>query len=278
MISKILKRLGGFSLVEVVISTAILGMIVTAGLSLYLSQQKQWLIQEQIADMQQNVRVSMAELAMNARLAGCGDLPWGMVAVVLDDTDPDTLVIRHNPDECLANVGKNIHSNTIHTRDDPRCFEVGVRAYIWDFTGQWEWFTVQHVAWNEGQGWYEIHASENLQNNYKNKDNPRVLVFSELKYYIDNTTDASHPALMRSRDGFAPQVFAENIEDLQVAYIMRNGTITANPDTLQNVRALQIELRARTERQDPDWTDSDYGDGYRRRSLESQVGARNLGL
>ena len=278
MRSKILKRLGGFSLVEVVVSMAILGMIVTAGLSLYLSQQKQWVVQEQVADAQQNVRVAMDELTMNIRLAGCGDLPWGMLAMELMDTDPDTLILRHNPDECRVNVARNVHSNTVHVREDPRCFEEGVRAYIWDAAGHAEWLTVVHVAWNQGQGWYEIHGSNNFDHNYSKQDNPRVMVLQERKYYIDHTTDASHPALMRSEDGLPAQVFAENIEDFQAAYVMKNGTISTVPDTLQNVRALQIELRARTERQDSDWIDPDYEDGYRRRVLISQVDARNVGL
>lgn len=278
MRSRILKRLGGFSLVEVVISMAILGMIVAAGLSLYLNQQKQWLIQEQVADAQQNVRVAMDELVMNARLAGCGDLPWGMLAMELVDADPDTLILRHNPDECRVNVARNVQSNTVHIREDPRCFEVGVRAYIWDAAGNSEWLSVSHIAWNEGKGWYEVHASENYGHNYRKQDNPRVMVLQERKYFIDNTTDASHPAFMRAEDGLPAQVFAENIEDFQAAYVMKNGTTTTDPDTLQNVRALQIELRARTERQDPDWTDLDHEDGYRRRILRSQVDARNVGL
>jgi prepilin-type N-terminal cleavage/methylation domain-containing protein len=278
MRSKILKRLGGFSLVEVVISMAILGIIVGAGLSLYLSQQKQWLIQEQVADAQQNVRVTMDELVMNIRMAGCGDLPWGMLAMELVDADPDTLVIRHNPDECRANIARNVQSNTIHIREDPRCFEVGVRAYIWDYDGHVEWFTVGHIAWNEGKGWYEVHGSKNFAHVYKKQNNPRTMVLQERRYYIDHTTDGSHPVFMRAEDGLPAQVFAENIEDFQAAYVMKNGIVTTSPDTLHNVRALQLELRARTERQDPDWTDSDYGDGYRRRTLTTQVDARNLGL
>lgn len=278
MRSRTLKRSGGFSLVEVVVSTAILGMIVGASLSLYLMQQKQWLIQEQIVDMQQNVRVSMDELAMNVRLAGCGFFPWGLEAIELDDANPDTLIIRQNPDECRAVVGKNVYSNTVHTRDWPSCFLPGMRAYIWDAIGQAEWFTVDRVDTNQGQGWYEIHGIENFENVYKKKDNPRVMVFNELKYYIDQTTDVDHPALMRSINGFSAQVFAENVEDLQALYIMKDGTATSEPDSLDNVRALKIEVQARTERQDPNWTDTDYGDGYRRRALVSKVDARNLNL
>jgi hypothetical protein len=278
MRSKIPKRGGGFTLVEAMVSTIILGMIVASGLSLYLKQQKQWLIQEQIADMQQNVRVSMAELSVNTRMAACGNFPWGLEPIESVDSNPDTLILRRNPRDCGAVVGKNIHSNTVHTRDDPACFLPGSRVFIWDYIGQSEWFTVDRVDTNEGLGWYEIHAVENLVNVYQKKDNPRAMVMTEMKYHIDQTADADHPSLMRSIDGLPAQVFAENVEDLQVVYIMKNGSTTAQPDSLENVRALEIEIRARTDRQDPKWTDQDHGDGYRRRALVSQVDARNLGL
>jgi hypothetical protein len=275
---KIPRNVFGVTLVEMVMSMAILGMIVATGLSLYLKQHKQWLIQDQIADMQQSVRVSMAELSMHVRLAGCGFFPSGLEVMELDDTNPDTLMIRHNREDCHSVIGKDVHSNTVHTRDYPNCFLPGMRTYIWDATGQSEWFTVDRVDTNEGMGWYEIHASKNFKNVYDISNNPVVMVFEELRYYIDQTTDANHPAFMRSIDGLPAHVFAENVEDLQVAYIMKDGSTTTQADSLQNVRGLLIELQARTELQDPNWTDQDHGDGYRRRSLVSQIDARNLGI
>ena len=275
---KDMKNSAGFSLVEMVVATAILGIIITSALSLYLTQQKQWLIQEQVADMQQNVRVSMDELTRNLRMAGCGVLPAGLQPIELMDADPDTLILRQNLAECHITVGLNVQSNVIHTHDDPTCFVPGMRTFIWDDAGQGEWFTVEGVYTNEGSGWEEVHATENLENNYNKNDNPQVMVMTEVKYYIDQTTDQTHPTLMRSTNGLPAQAFAENIEDFQVVYLMKDGSTTSTPSSLDDVRVVQIELWARTARQDHDWTDEDYDDGYRRRTLKSYVDVRNLGI
>jgi hypothetical protein len=268
----------GFTLLEAIISTALVGVIAGAGLTLYVNQQKQYVIQEQVVDMQQNLRVSMEELSKNTRMAGCGIFPWGLEAFKVKDTNPDTVFIRTNPFDCMAVIGKNVLSNELHTRDHPRCFKNGVRAYIWDYIGQYEWFTVDQVDTNMGTGWHEIHATQNLVNHYNKKDNPRAMVFYEFKYYIDETSDPEHPALMRSINGYPVQVFAENVEDLEVHFIMNDASVTTNPSDLKDVNVIQIELRARTDRQDPDWSDVDFGDGYRRRTLVSKVDARNVGL
>ena len=269
----------GFTILEALISTTVMGIIIAAGLTLYLDQQKQWVVQEQIVDAQQNVRVAMDEISRNARMAGCGIFPWGLSPIESRDTNPDTLFLRSNPFDCVAAVGKNVLSNEIHTRDHPRCFADSTRAYIWDYIGQYEWFVICQVDTNMGQGWHEIHACENLVNFYNKKDNPRVMVFNEQKYYIDQTTDPDHPVLMRSINGYPAQVFAENIEDLQVRFILVDGSIANTPPAdLDDIKSLQFELRARTDRQDPVWTDADHGDGYRRRTLVSKVDARNLGL
>ncbi len=272
------RKTTGFTLVELMVATALLGMIVTAALSLYLNQQKQWVVQDQIADMQQNVRVAMDELVTKTRMAGCGFFPWGLAPIKSADANPDTFYIRHNPHDCLSAVGKNVLSNTIHTRGDPECFVPGMRAYIWDYVGQSEWFTVGWVDTNEGLGWYEVHSTENLDNLYKAKDNPRIMVFDEYKYYIDHTSDSGHPTLMRVINGLPAQVFAENVEDLQVTYIMNDGTTTSVPDDVLDIKTIHISLQTRTERQDAEWTDQVHGDGYRRRTLASKIDARNLGL
>ncbi|MCK4271975.1 prepilin-type N-terminal cleavage/methylation domain-containing protein [bacterium] len=278
MKTKILKRSAGFSLVEMLVATAILGIIVSSALSLYLTQQKQWLIQEQVAEMQQNIRVSMDELTRNLRMAGCGNFPAGLDFILSDDTDPDSLTLRQSLSDCHVTLGKSTQSNTMHTHDDVGCFQTGLRAFIWDDTGQQEWFTVDHVDTNEGEGWYEIHSESNLTNVYDTDDDPQVMVMSEATYYVDQITDQGHPVLMRSTNGLPAQAFAEDIEDFQVVYLMKDGSTTSAPASLGDVRVVRIELRARTRRQDQEWTDDDFEDGYRRRTLTSWIDVRNMGI
>jgi hypothetical protein len=93
------------------------------------------------------------------------------------------------------------------------------------------------------------------------------------KYYIDNTTDSLHPKLMVVHSEPTPQVFAENIEDLQFYYSLANGVFTDTPPIGTIVREVNITLKARTDKKDLQFPGE-----YRRRILISNVKVRNLGL
>lgn len=60
----------GFTLVELMLTMAISGMIVAAIYSAYLSQQRTYLMQEQVAEMQQNIRAALDLLSREIRMAG----------------------------------------------------------------------------------------------------------------------------------------------------------------------------------------------------------------
>lgn len=73
MKNKILKRVNeqGFTLVEILVAIAI-SVIVMAGVySVYYSQQKSYMAQEQVAVMQQNLRAAMLFMEREIRMAGC---------------------------------------------------------------------------------------------------------------------------------------------------------------------------------------------------------------
>ena len=60
----------GFSLMEVLIAMVIAGIVMAAIYSVYYSQQKSYVAQEQIAAMQQNLRVAMYRMEREIRMAG----------------------------------------------------------------------------------------------------------------------------------------------------------------------------------------------------------------
>jgi len=96
---------------------------------------------------------------------------------------------------------------------------------------------------------------------------------SRLKYFIDYS-DSLHPNLMVQVIGQNPQVYSENIEDLQFRYKMKNGTVTDAPAISSNIREVEIFLSARSSKPDIDFPD----DPYRRRSYASKVNLRNLDI
>ncbi|MEA1867990.1 MAG: PilW family protein [Thermodesulfobacteriota bacterium] len=64
------SKSNGFTLVELLIAMAITGIVSAAIFSTFLSQQKSYLIQEQVAEMQQNLRAAMNMMVRDIRMAG----------------------------------------------------------------------------------------------------------------------------------------------------------------------------------------------------------------
>ena len=66
-----LKRNLGFTLIELLIAMAISAVVMTAVFSSYQSQQKSYVVQEEVADMQQRLRAAMFYMSNQIREAGC---------------------------------------------------------------------------------------------------------------------------------------------------------------------------------------------------------------
>jgi hypothetical protein len=77
-------------------------------------------------------------------------------------------------------------------------------------------------------------------------------------YYVDASTPST-PWLMRRWNGDTPEPFAENVESLTMSIL--------------SGRLLELSLVARANRSDSTIID---GDGYRRRTLSTQIRVRNL--
>jgi type IV pilus assembly protein PilW len=67
----ILTKKEGFTLPELLVVMVISGMVMAAMYSSYYSQQKSYVVQEQVAAMQQNLRVAIYYMEREIRMAGC---------------------------------------------------------------------------------------------------------------------------------------------------------------------------------------------------------------
>jgi len=286
-----IRRLGGFTIVELLVAAVMLSIISLAAFQFYGREHQVYSVQEEIVNAQQNARIALDELTVNVMSAGA-DLPAGFAPVISYNANPDTIVIRYNKNGCFITVGDHTQiqqARPIHTHDTVTCFDlyIGQQVYLVHLNPSpgepsGEWFTLTGTSYNNGNGWQEISHLENLQGEPKPGD--YVLVLEEAKYYIDSTssdTARAHPRLMKIRNGQAPQIYAEDIVDLQFVYIL-GGAV---PDTVDDIEAagrnardiqnVQIMVQSRTQKRDPHWpTDG----GYRLRTLTSEVHLRNLNL
>jgi len=262
----------GVTLTELLVTIVIVGLILTASFEVYLHQQKGWIIQSQVSDMQHNARVAIRESTHKIRMAGYM-LPNGIDAIVPKNTNPDTITITFRATElCSATIEHQMPQPSSELRCDGHdlsSFHDDEWGYIYDpNTRTGEFFYITKVQY----------ASSHIQHNTMDlsKAYPQgstVMKMEQIKYYIDNTTNPNLPCLMMQKVGQDPVIYASGIEDLQFVYTLADGGVSNEPPSPDLIREVQITLTARTEKKDLQFE----GD-YRRRVLSTKVSVRNLGL
>jgi hypothetical protein len=98
-----------------------------------------------------------------------------------------------------------------------------------------------------------------------------VYLVKAVSYYLG--ISGAKTVLRRNENtGGGGQPVADHIESLEFTYFDANGNVTSNPP---DIRMVKVAVTAKT-----NMADSEYkgGDGYRRRTLSSNIKARNMGL
>ena len=74
------KDIQGFTLIELLVAMVIAAIVMTSVYSVYYSQQRSYIIQEEVAAMHQNLRAAMSIMEREIRMAGCN--PTGNASTV----------------------------------------------------------------------------------------------------------------------------------------------------------------------------------------------------
>ena len=268
----LLKSDRGMTLIEVLIALLMTGILTAAMFKVYVNQHHAWLIQDRVIEMQQNARAAADELSRQLRMAGY-ELPNNLPPIVAYNTNPDTIVIHYQSAGCNAPIDKAMPQPSAELDctapgADVSCFYVGQEAYIFDpNVEKGEFFDISHVQITPGK----------IQHNTcpLSKCYPKgsvILALDRIKYYI-NRSDTLHPKLMVQLGSFPPQVYAEDIVDLQFTYMMKNGDVVDVPAIAKDVRAIGISIRSRTPEKDVEFTATP----YRFETYQSRVYLRNMG-
>ena len=266
-----LKAAKGFTIIELLIAMLLAGIVTAAAMGIYITQHKQWLVQDEVSDMQASIRASAVELSTQIRMAGY-NVPEGIPELEAYNTNPDTIVIIYDSAD-LENV--QIEHQMPLPSAELRCdghdltgLYDGDWVFIYDpgtMTG--EFFEVSHVQY----------AASHIQHNTMplSRCYPAgswILKLNRFKFYIDNS-DTSHPNLMVWAPGMGAQIYAENITNLNIQYVLSNGAIVDVPPVPDMVREVIIDIDGRTDK-----ADDEFEARYRTRSLTTRVMVRNLGL
>jgi prepilin-type N-terminal cleavage/methylation domain-containing protein len=273
MIMNKISNTRGFTLVEMLIAATISVIVISSALGVYLIQHKHLIVQDQISDMQQNIRASMQELSTKIRMAGY-NVPVGINALNAFNTNPDTIEIIYDSD-LLGEV--QIEHDMPQPSAELRCdghdltpLHDGDWVFIYDPNPPpiGEFFEITQVQYDAS---HIQHNTMSLLKAYP--AGSKIIKMNKIKYYVDNTTDPQHPRLMVKYVGQSPQIYADNVTDLQFRYLLSSGVVVDVPSLVNMVREVIIDITARTDKPDDEFITQ-----YRTRGLQTSVKVRNLAI
>jgi len=308
----------GFTIVELLIAMTISLVVMGAITYTFKSQQNSYIVQTQISSMQQNLRAAMYMLTRDIQMAGyytnldsdTYTMNWddldsdetirplthafdnrndgGGGDGIKDDTDVVVIIKAAESRQLTATEqasGDTVPASlrtlaTLDNLDSGKCAML-VRQDLLSA----DFFQVQ-----DDSGDMDLTIS--LDNTYSQGD--WIFRVDVIVYYIDD--DPNHPCLLRKNLGSneTAQVVAENIDNLQLQYLLNDGSLVNdphNPPTTSgsDVRAVKVFLLARTANIIRNYTDPNTynmgnnpipspNDGFRRKLLTSIIKTRNIGL
>jgi type IV pilus assembly protein PilW len=312
-----MRKDSGFTLIELLIAVA-LGLVIMAGLyQAFRTQQDSYIVQDQVAAMQQNLRGAMYLITRDLQMAGwysnfdrnnrainlgdLGNVNGRPILFSVDNSDgaggavnvgTDALVILKagtQPAKLQAaesatgtSVNVDLSGAGINTTSSKYGLLVKNDLRTADF---FELASSGTVAWT---------LAESYQGN-ADPDKADMVFRSDIVIYkVKNDATTGRPMLYRknlgSDNGYQP--VAENIENLQVRYYLENDPVpkdTLTAATQNRVRAVEIFLVGRTAFTQKGYTDTETyniannpnpnpGGPYRRKVLSTIIKTRNIGL
>jgi len=265
----ILKGNRGLSLIEMLIVLVLTSIVMGATYQTFLSQQRTYAVQEEVTEMQQNLRATIDRMAREIRMAGYGgDIlatfgnvnTFTEIVTPVNATPSDTLTVllAMEVGKLSQNAAAGTNQLQIGLTD---AFDTDKKKYLC-LNGQNN-YLVQNAAGNS------VTLATPLSEDH---------LINEPVYLVKAITyraPAHTKDLIRDENtGEGGQVVANNIESLQFQYILSDGSISDAPATPSEIRMVGISITGRTT-----VTDSKYpGDGYRRQTVSAAVDLRNMGL
>lgn len=300
----------GFTIIELLVAIA-LGLVILAGLfRTFKVQHDTFVVQDQVAVMQQNLRAAMYLITRDLQMAGwytnfdrnnrtidLGDLPA--------KTGRPLLFSANNGEGGNINVGTDAlviikaaqdSGGTITGTDAAggTSIDAGIRT-LGGLSSPSNKYGLLVKNDLRTADFFELNAANapswSLADNYLSGDT--VFRTDIIVYKIRNDATSGRPTLYRDNLGNAivNQAVAENIENMQVRYQFTNGTwqnALAVGTPSQMVRAVEVTLVARTafpqrgfrDRETYTFADVSYtpNDNFRRKVLSTTVKTRNVGL
>jgi type IV pilus assembly protein PilW len=256
----------GFSLVELLVAMAIAGVVMAAVFKIYTTQQDSYVLQEQVAEMQQNGRTAKYVMTREIRMAGYD--PIGTANAGFESAAGDSVSFsmditpEDDPDGAIILPGDLI---TYKVEDEILKRDEGSNQFI-DVAENIEAIGFGYAFDNNDDGNIDTHPVEGY------------IIWA----FDSNDDDTLDKNLDTNDDGVIDAADDKDGADLPVA-VAPTGEVA-----LDKIRAVKIWILARTGREDRAFSDtSTYvvgkqrvpaNDGSRRHLLTTTVKCRNMAL
>jgi prepilin-type N-terminal cleavage/methylation domain-containing protein len=267
--TRIIKNKKGVTLIELLIALIISALLIAGIYKTFIGQQKTYIVQEQVVDMQQNLRAGINKMIREIRMAGFGGLDY--VLSLSGGVNGYSNIITPSGDNEITIVGgfKQIRRDN----GEPIVVDsaLGKTLTLNYATDEFDGEKHKYISIGGLESNKVLSRSKNVITLEKdlNLNFPSGTPIFKIQAITYNKTNDN--VLRRDENtGGGAQPLAENIEDLRFEYFDANGNATTNPG---NIRMVRVTITARTERSDPDYKSEE---GIRRRTISSNIYVRNI--
>ena len=290
----------GITLIELLVTVTITGFLGAGVYRTFVGQQHTYEVQDQVVDLQQNVRMAINQLVRDIRMAGFGRVDSKTFGVDGMHGNYKSIISPANDGKGLTVIAGYQEMTTLDdhggAKDGP-----GIDAKYLNDIGAYKIKLKDASGFSDKGGkryicinGTESHRIQNITGNVVEfytdaKDDGRLLeqhyagepvfIVKALTYSL-GMFEGKMCLLKDEHLGEGPLPVAENIEDIQFRYTLRedDGSLVVYENVPNNkcdkIRMVQVRIVAKTDRQDPEMLKA--GDGYRRRVLTSEIQLRNL--
>ena len=276
----------GITLIELLVALSVSALLVAGVYRTFISQQHTFTVQEQVVDMQQNVRLAITGMTRELRMAGFGGggddwtttdffkhgpIYGSYTAIVNPDLGGTSVTVLEGYEPLIrttlgvtANTkDKSIFVNDVSGFDEPP----GPKIYISVNGTEAHHIAAIDAAANPKKitfpGWDKgLIAAHQI--------GEPVYVVAAVTYSV-GMFDGKSCLLRDDHLGSGPQPVADNIESLQFAYLDKDGNPTGIP---AEIRMIQVTVVAKSDQPDKDLAKT--GDGFRRRTVRTNLQLRNM--
>lgn len=272
----------GITLIELLVALTVSGILLAGIYKTFISQQNTFASQDQLVDVQQNVRLAINKMTREIRMAGFGGggvsnwdaseffkhgAMYGAYTAVVNPGGGGTSVTVVEgfqlliPTTLSAAAGSGAKSIFVN---DVSSFGVAPNPCRYISINGLETHEIFAINGKELQ----FHGWDKLV--YDHQPGEPLYLIGAVTYSIGMFEGKS--CLMRDDHlGLGAQPVAENVESLLFEYFDANGNVTATP---ADIRMIRVAVVAKSDQVDPKL--AKVGDGYRRRTMISNLQLRNL--